>query len=118
MAKGNRGGKRSNNGGIKKNTGFSFINQNGKTITMQINSAGVILVNGSPNKSMTLQKYQAMYNDMKQTLYLYNVEVFKRGKHHKNKHYDFYLYSIPISLLNIVKMDIEQHRRNFTVKML
>lgn len=63
-------------------------------------------------------KYQARYNDMNQTLYLYNVEVFKRGKHHKNKHYDFYLYSIPISLLNIVKMDIKQHRRNFTVKML
>ena len=32
---------------------------------MQINSAGVILVNGSPNKSMTLQKYQAMYNAQK-----------------------------------------------------
>ena len=59
------GEKRSNNGGIKKNTGFSFINQNGKTITMQINSAGVILVNGSPNKSMTLQKYQSMYNAQK-----------------------------------------------------
>ena len=65
MAKGNRGGKRSNNGGIKKNTGFSFTNQNGKTVTLQINSAGVILVNGSPNKSMTLQKYQSMYNAQK-----------------------------------------------------
>ena len=53
-------------------------------------------------------KYQAIYN----------VEVFKRGKHHKNKHYDFYLYSIPTSLLDIVKMDIKQHHRNFTVKML
>ena len=59
-----------------------------------------------------------MYNDMKQTLYLYNVEVFKRGKHYKNKHYDFYLYTIPMSLLNIVKMDIKQHHRNFTVRML
>lgn len=65
MAKENRWGKRSNNGGIKKNTGFSFTNQNGKTVTLQINSAGVILVNGSPNKSMTLQKYQAMYNAQK-----------------------------------------------------
>ena len=51
MAKGNRGGKRSKSsksagGGIQKGTGFSFINQNGKTITMQINSEGVILVNG------------------------------------------------------------------------
>ena len=63
-------------------------------------------------------KYQAIYNVKKQTLYVYNVEVFKRGKHHKNKHYDFYLYSIPTSLLDIVKMDIKQHHRNFTVKML
>lgn len=63
-------------------------------------------------------KYQAMCDIRTQTLYVYNVEVFKRGKHHKNKHYDFYLYSIPMSLLNIVKMDIKQHHRNFTVKML
>ena len=63
-------------------------------------------------------KYQAMVDDRTKTLYVYNVEVFKRGKHHKNKHYDFYLYSIPMNLLNIVKMDIKQHRRNFTVKML
>ena len=63
-------------------------------------------------------KYQALCDDRTKTLYVYNVEVFKRGKHHKNKHYDFYLYSIPMSLLNIVKMDIKQHHRNFTVKML
>lgn len=63
-------------------------------------------------------KYQAMCDIRTQTLYVYNVEVFKRGKHHKNKHYDFYLYSIPMNLLNIVKMDIKQHHRNFTVKML
>ena len=63
-------------------------------------------------------KYQVLCDDRTKTLYVYNVEVFKRGKHHKNKHYDFYLYSIPMSLLNIVKMDIKQHHRNFTVKML
>lgn len=62
--------------------------------------------------------YQAICNDRTKTLYVYNVEVFKRGKHHKNKHYDFYLYTIPMSLLNIVKMDIKQHHRNFTAKML
>ena len=63
-------------------------------------------------------KYQALCDDRTKTLYVYNVEVFKRGKHHKNKHYDFYLYTIPMSLLDIVKMDIKQHHRNFTVKML
>ena len=58
------------------------------------------------------------YSDRVQTLYVYNAEVFKRGKHHKNKHYDFYVYSIPMELLDTVKMDIRQHKRNFTIKML
>lgn len=62
--------------------------------------------------------FSARYNDRTQTLYVYNVEVFKRGKHRKNKHYDFYLYAIPIRLLDVIKMDIRQHDRNFTVKML
>ena len=54
-------------------------------------------------------------NDM---LYVYNVESFKRGKYRKNKHYDVYIYSIPMQLLDIVKMDVCQHNRNFTIKML
>ena len=62
--------------------------------------------------------FSARYNDRTQTLYVYSVEVFKRGKHRKNKHYDFYLYAIPMGLLDVVKMDIKQNHRNFTVKML
>lgn len=62
--------------------------------------------------------FSARYNDRTQTLYVYNVEVFKRGKHRKNKHYDFYLYAIPMGLLDVVKMDIKQNHRNFTIKML
>lgn len=58
------------------------------------------------------------YSDREQTLYVYNAEVFKRGKHHKTKHYDFYVYSIPIVLLDTFKMDIHQNKRNFTLKML
>lgn len=59
--------------------------------------------------------FNARYNDRTQTLYVYNVEVFKRGKHRKNKHYDFYLYTIPISLLDIVKIDIKQKHRYFKI---
>lgn len=62
--------------------------------------------------------FSARYNDRTQTLYVYNVEVFKRGKHRKNKHYDFYLYAIPMVFLDVIKMDIKQHNRNFTVKIL
>ena len=62
--------------------------------------------------------FSARYNNRTQTLYVYNVEVFKRGKHRKNKHYDFYLYAIPMRLVDVIKMDIRQHNRNFTIKML
>lgn len=62
--------------------------------------------------------FSARYNNRTQTLYVYNVEVFKRGKHRKNKHYDFYLYAIPMRLVDVIKMDIRQYDRNFTVKML
>lgn len=53
-----------------------------------------------------------------ETLFVYNVEVFKRGKHKSNKHYDFYVYSIPMALLDTFKMDVRQNMRNFTLKML
>lgn len=58
------------------------------------------------------------YSDRAQTLYVYNVEVFKRGKYRKKKYYDFYVYSIPIVLLDTFKMNIHQNKRNFTLKML
>ena len=53
-----------------------------------------------------------------ENLFLYNVEIFKRGKHKSNKHYNFYVYSIPMTLLNTFKMDVRQNMRNFTLKML
>lgn len=59
--------------------------------------------------------FSARYNDRTQTLYVYNVEVFKRGKHRKNKHYDFYLYAIPMGLLDTVKIDIKQNHRYFKI---
>ena len=59
--------------------------------------------------------FSARYNDRTQTLYVYNVEVFKRGKHRKNKHYDFYLYTSPIGLLDVAKIDIKQNHRYFKI---
>lgn len=63
-------------------------------------------------------RFAGRYDTRNEMLYVYNIESFKRGKHHKNKHYDVYIYSIPMQLLDIVKMDIRQHNRNFTIKML
>lgn len=54
--------------------------------------------------------------DRKKYIYLYNVNVFKRGKYKgENKRYIFYVYKIPFELLNIIKMDITQNRRYFKI---
>lgn len=63
-------------------------------------------------------QFAGRYNKCNEMLYVYNVESFKRGKYRKNKHYDVYIYAIPMQLLDIIKMDIRQHNRNFTIKML
>ena len=63
-------------------------------------------------------QFTGRYDCLNEILYVYNIETFKRGKYRKNKHYDVYIYSIPVQILDLVKMDIKQHNRNFTVKML
>lgn len=63
-------------------------------------------------------QFVGRYDCRNEMLYVYNIETFKRGKHRKNKHYDVYIYSIPMQLLDVVKMHIQQHDKNFTVKML
>ena len=47
--------------------------------------------------------------------YCYNVTVFKRGKHHKNKHYALYVYKIDLRLIDILGMKIEQYQRYFRI---
>lgn len=69
---------------------------------------------GSRNGS----QFSGRYDDRNGMLYVYNVESFKRGKHRKNKHYDVYIYSIPMQLLDVIKMEVRQNSRNFTIKML
>jgi len=48
-------------------------------------------------------------------IYCYNVDVFKRGKHKKNKHFTLYVYKIDIRLLDILGMKVEQKHRNFRI---
>lgn len=65
--RGSKSGRNINNNILKNGTGFSYKNQNGKTVTMQINKAGIFLINGSPNKNMTSKTYTAMYEAQKNT---------------------------------------------------
>ena len=48
-------------------------------------------------------------------VYGYNIEVFKRGKHRKNKHYVIYRYEFPIELFKLLNVEIKQGRRTFKI---
>ena len=49
-------------------------------------------------------------------VYGYNIEVFKRGKYRKDKHYVIYRYSFPIEMFNLLNLEINQGPRTFTIK--
>lgn len=48
-------------------------------------------------------------------VYGYNIEVFKRGKYRKNKHYIVYRYSFPIEMFKLLNVEISQGNRTFKI---
>lgn len=48
-------------------------------------------------------------------VYGYNIEVFKRGKHCKNKHYVIYRYEFPVEFFKLLNVEIKQGRRTFKI---
>lgn len=48
-------------------------------------------------------------------VYGYNIEVFKRGKHRKNKHYVIYRYEFPIEIFELLNIEIVQGSRTFKI---
>lgn len=47
--------------------------------------------------------------------YCYNLEVFKRGKYRKNKHFVLYVYRIDLRILDLLNMEINQHSKYFRI---
>lgn len=48
------------------------------------------------------------YND--DCAWVYTIQVYKRGKHRKNKHYCIRVYKVPFAVLNFFKLKIIQKR--------
>lgn len=48
-------------------------------------------------------------------VYGYNIEVFKRGKHRKHKHYVIYKYTFPIEMFKLLNVEIKQGSRTFKI---
>ena len=50
------------------------------------------------------------------TVYGYNIEVFKRGKHRHNKHFIVYRYAFPIEMFKLLNVEIIQGPRTFKIR--
>ena len=48
-------------------------------------------------------------------VYGYNIEVFKRGKYRKDKHYVIYKYTFPIEIFRLLNVRIKQGSRTFKI---
>lgn len=48
-------------------------------------------------------------------VYGYNMEVFKRGKHRKNKHVVIYKYTFPYEIFKLLNIKIKQGTRTFKI---
>ncbi len=48
-------------------------------------------------------------------VYGYNIEVFKRGKHRKNKHYVIYRYEFSVEFFKLLNVEIKQGNRTFKI---
>lgn len=71
-------------------------------------------VQDSINGCFTYSSIGNAYMDRKY-VYVYNIEVFKRGKHRKNKHYVIYRYTFPIEIFKLLNIEISQGSRTFKI---
>ena len=46
---------------------------------------------------------------------LLDIEVFKRGKHRKDKHYVIYKYTFPIEIFSLLNIRIDQGSKTFKI---
>lgn len=68
-----------------------------------------------PNCYSTFGDYYKRLND-KENAWLYTMEVFKRGKYRKNKHYKIKIYKVPLAILKYFKVKVYQGRGSIKVK--
>lgn len=59
--------------------------------------------------------YTQQYRGDIKYVYGYNIEVYKRGKHRKNKHFVVYRYTFPIEMFKLLNVEIRQGSRTFKI---
>lgn len=63
--------------------------------------------------------YSSLYGSFSDRLgddkyaWLYTIQVYKRGKYRKNKHYNVKIYRVPLALLEIMRIKVYQKKNGF-----
>ena len=63
-----------------------------------------------PNVFGTYGAYQIKFTRNDDCAWFYTVQVYKRGKHRKNKHYCIRVYKVPFAVLDFFRLKIIQKR--------
>ena len=62
------------------------------------------------NSYGTYGAYQRRFTTKDDSAWVYTIQVYKRGKHRKNKHYCIRVYKVPFAVLDFFKLKIIQKR--------
>lgn len=68
-----------------------------------------------PNVYGTYGEYQTRY-PFDNSAWVYTIQVYKRGKHRKNKHYCIRVYKVPFAILDFFRLKIIQKRNGVKFK--
>ena len=71
-------------------------------------------VSGSVNQCFCYSSFGDGWMNSKY-VYGYNIEVFKRGKYRKDKHYVIYRYTFPKEIFQMLNVRIKQGSRTFKI---
>lgn len=63
----------------------------------------------------TYGDFQHRWGD-RDNAWLYTIQVYKRGKHRKNKTYHIWVYRVPIKLLEILRIRMIQKRNGIKIE--
>lgn len=58
----------------------------------------------------TYGAYQERFTSRDKCAWVYTIQVYKRGKHRKNKHYCVRVYKVPFAVLDFFRLKIIQKR--------
>lgn len=69
-----------------------------------------------PNCFSTRGDYNTRYDILGNYAWYYTIQVYKRGKHRKDKHYSVKIYRVPFEVMDALKIKMTQMRNGIKIE--